>query len=93
MDRYVTNRDGSITIDSDTLNQMIETKVNEKMYSPTIFYGNVVTNTMGASNTTVKVNNFTVSESGKYVINYISRLNWVNNPTAFILSILLNGQI
>lgn len=76
MDKYVTNRDGSITIDSDTLNQMIETKVNEKMYSPTIFHGNVVTNTMGATNTSTHANTFTVPESGKYVLNYYGELHW-----------------
>lgn len=91
MDKYVTNRDGSITIDSDTLNQMIETKVNEKMYSPTIFHGNVVTNTMGAHDTAVKVNEFTVTESGKYVINYISKFNWLED-TVFIVWVYLNDQ-
>ena len=84
MDKYVTNRDGSITVDKDSLNQLIDDRINEKMYSPTIFHGNVVTNTMPASDNSTKVNQFTVTESGKYVINYISKLNWTANSVLIV---------
>ena len=91
MDKFVTNRDGSITVDKDLLNQLIDNKINEKMYSPTIFHGNVVTNTMPASDNSIKSNEFTVTESDKYVINYISRLNWYAN-SAFIVWIFKNDE-
>ena len=91
MDKFVTNRDGSITVDKNSLNQLIDNKINEKMYSPTIFHGTSITNNMPASDNSTKVNQFTVTESGKYVINYISRLNWYAN-SAFIVWIFKNDE-
>ena len=84
IDKFVTNRDGSITVDKDSLNQLIDDRINEKMYSPTIFHGNVVTNTMPESDNSTKVNQFNVTESGKYVINYISKLNWTANSVLIV---------
>ena len=84
MDKFVTNRDGSITVDKDSLNQLIDAKINEKMYSPTIFHGTSITNSMPASDNSTKVNQFTVTESGKYVINYISKLNWTANSVLIV---------
>ena len=39
---------------------------------------------MPASDNSTKVNQFTVTESGKYVINYISKLNWTANSVLIV---------
>ena len=71
----------TLTMTEDELDQKIEEKFAELFVAPTFYEGTVVTNTMGASNTTTKVNSFTVTESGKYIINYTGRLRWESEST------------
>lgn len=92
MDKYITNRDGSITVDKDSLNKLIDDRINEKMYSPNIFHGTSITNNMAASDNTTQVNQFTITENGKYVINYQGFLHW-NSNSVFGLYLLKNSNI
>lgn len=73
LENRITNRD--LAIDEEKLNKLIEDKINEKT-SAKIFIGNQLTNILGNSDSVVDVNNFTVTEDGKYIINYVSKCNW-----------------
>ena len=64
---------------------------NEQMYSPIIYTGTVVTNNMPASNNSSTVNRITISETGKYLVNYIGRLEkWLDNSAIRVY--LKNGS-
>ena len=53
------------------LQQTIDNRINEKVYSPIIYNGTVITNDLGATKSEgVDVNSFTITEPGNYVIVY-----------------------
>ncbi len=65
---------------------------NGEKFSSKIFNGNKIADRLGNSSTSVRANEFTITESGNYIINYISRITKANPGTVFGIYIYLNGN-